>query len=229
MATFLELVQELARESGSLDPNAITAVEGLTGRAEKMVGWVRKAYVNIQNSRRDWGWLMTSFTANLVPGTAVYTPASFAITRFANWAKDRDWYMPLSLYDPLVGLTDEHELPNVSHEYWRTRYGRNDQSIENWNRPTEYAISPRNEIVFGPYPDKAYTIRGQYQKGPQVLETSNEVPEMPSRFHEMIVWEANRLLLIHDGAYNDSQLPTMEMVRLRHELELDQLPEVMVP
>src|SRR5687768_4938640 len=100
MATFLELAKDLASESGSMDPAALTNVTGLTGRPAKIVNWVRKAYVNIQNSRRDWGWLVTEFNDELIPGTPAYTPASFNLTRFANWATDRDWYMPVSIYDP---------------------------------------------------------------------------------------------------------------------------------
>ena len=90
MATFLELAQAVARESGSVDPASITAVTGLAGRPANIVGWVKQAYNNIQSSRRDWGWLTSSFSEPLVPGTAVYTPASFNLTRFANWVPDED-------------------------------------------------------------------------------------------------------------------------------------------
>lgn len=229
MATYLELVKDLARESGSMDPAAVTTVVGLTGRPAKMAEWVSQAYITIQNNRRDWGWLVSEFSNALSIGTAAYTPASFNLTRFSSWMGDRDWYAPLSIYDPATGLSDEHEIPQVSYEYWRSRYGRGDQTITYWNRPTEWAVSPRNEIVFGPYPDKAYVIRGQYQKGPQILAANTDVPEMPSRFHNMIVWEAHRLMLLHDGAYQEAQFPMAEMVALRHQLEMDQLPEVTIP
>lgn len=226
MATFLELAQGLARESGSFDPSLLTSVTGLTGRPAKVVNWINKAYLNIQNSRRDWGWLVGDFTQNLISGSSVYTPMSFNLTRFSNWVTDRDWFLPMTIYDPVTGVSDETALYELTPEAFRSRYGRGDQS--NQNRPIEYAISPRNEIMFGPIPDKTYTVRGQYQKGPQTLAVSNDVPEMPTRFHDMIVWEAHRLLLIHDGAYNESQFPMVEMVGLRHQLELDQLPEVTI-
>lgn len=230
MATFLELVKDLARQDGSIAVTSITSVVDQTGRVEKMVNWVQKAYNNIQNSRRDWGWLVEEFTHDLIPGTPIYTPASFNLTRFSNWVGDSyNGYMPLSLYDPLTGLSDEAEVGQVTYEYWRQRYGRGDQNIEYWDRPTEWTVTPKNELAFGPYPDVAYTIRGQYQKGPQSLEANTDIPEMPARFHDLIVWEAHRLLLIHDGAYQESQFPTQEMATLRHQLEMDQLPEVVVP
>jgi hypothetical protein len=226
MPTFLELAKSVASESGNFDPALLTSVTGLTGRPAKIVGWVNKAYLNIQNSRRDWGWLVAPWTYTLIPGSGVYTPASMNLTRFSNWMTDRDWYQPTTIYDPAIGTRDETELLQISHELWRTKYNRGDVSIQ--NRPIEYAISPRNELVVGPIPDKAYVVRGQYQRGPQTLVNTTDVPEMPARFHDMIVWEAIRLLLLHDNAYQDSQFPMAEMVGLRHELELDQLPEITI-
>lgn len=227
MATYLDLVKDLARESGSMDQSNITTVTGVSGRTEKMANWVKQAYTNIQNSRRDWGWMVEEFSYPLIPGTAVYTPASFNLTRFASWAVDRHWYMPLSIRDDSLGLGNEQPLPQVCYEEWRSLYGRGDQS--NWMRPTLWAISPKNELVFGAYPDIAYVVRGQYVKGPQILAANADVPEMPERFHQLIVWEALRLLMLHDGAYNEASFPTQEMAVLRHGLESDQLPEVVVP
>jgi hypothetical protein len=227
MATFLELAKSLARESGSFDPSSLTGVSGLTGRPEKVVNWINRAWLNIQNSRRDWGWLVSPFEVDLIPGSSVYTPASFNLTRFSSWMKDYCGYQPLTIYDPLIGQSDETALLFIPYEWWQTKWNRGDQT--NWNRPIEYSISPRNELVFGPIPDQTYVVRGQYQKGPQTLEAANDVPEMPARFHDMIVWEGMRLMMVSDGDYQESQYPTMEMVGLRHELELDQLPEITVP
>lgn len=230
MATFLELVKDLARQDGSISPLSITSVVDQTGRPEKMVNYVQKAYNNIQRSRRDWGWLTEEFVATLIPGTPIYTHNSFNLNRWANWVGDKvTGYMPLSLYDPALGIADEHEIAEVAYDYWRSRYGRGDQNSMYWDRPVEWTVSPKNELIFGPWPDDAYQIRGQYQKGPQQLVANDDVPEMPERFHDYIVWEAERLLLIHDGAYQESQFPTQEMATLRHELEIDQLPEVWVP
>lgn len=226
MATYLELVKELASESGSMDARAITSVTVEGGRPAKMANWVRKAYTNLQNSRRDWGWLVSDFTGSLVPGTSGYMAASFSLPRFSNWMADREWFMPLKVYDPDKGVSDQHSIGMVSFEEfdrkWRT-------GTMNNNRPTEWTISPRNELLFGPTPDKAYVVSGMYQKGPQVLTNNEDVPEMPVRFHDIIVWEAQRLMLLSDGALNEAQYPTMELVALRHQLEMDQLPEVKVP
>lgn len=227
MATYLELVKKLASKSGSMDEDAIATVVGLTGRSRKIANWINEAYTNIQNWRRDWGWLTQDFTYDLLPGTNVYTPASFSLTRFATWSGDKDWYMPLTLFDPLLGDSDEHEIAQVGYQYWKTKWDRGDQT--DWDRPIEWALTPKNEIVFGPTPDQTYTVRGTYVKGPQTLAANGDIPEMPERFHQLIVWEGLRLMMLDDGAYQEASFPTVEMATLRHELDIDQLPEVTIP
>jgi hypothetical protein len=230
VATFLELVKDLARQDGSITPASITSVVAQTGRPELMVNLVQKAYGNIERWQQDWGWLVEEFTAPLVPGHPLYTNLSFNLTRWSNWVGDKiEGFQPLSLYDPALGVADEGALDQVSYDWWRQRWGRGDQNSMYWDRPIEWAVSPKGELAFGPWPEFAYQIRGQYQKGPQKLVANGDVPEMPERFHDLIVWEASRLLLVHDGAYQESQFPTQEMAALRHELEVDQLPEVWVP
>lgn len=228
MATYLELAQELARESGNFDPSLLTSVTGLTGRPAKLVNWINKAYLNIQNSRRDWGWLQGTFNSPLIIGANVYTPASFNLTRFATWVTDKDWYLPFFIREDALGNADETSVLGLTFEAFDTKWGRGSAALQT-GRPIEYTITPANQLWVAPIPNKAYRMQGIYKKGPQTLVNSNDVPEMPSRFHDMIVWEAQRLMLIHDGAYQDSQFPTVEMVGLRHELELDQLPEIRIP
>lgn len=227
MHTYLELVKALARKSGSMDEDQITTVVGLSGRSRKMANWVQEAYDNIQNHRRDWGWLVADFSWPLIIGTSVYTAASFNLTRFASWIVDKGWYKPLTIYDPAIGVSDETAIPQISYEEYRTTYGRGDQT--DLNRPIAYAITPRNEIAFGPYPDLAYVVHGQYVKGPQTLVNNSDAIEMPERFARLVVWEALRLMMLDDGAYDEATFPTVEMANLRHELEIDQLPEVCIP
>lgn len=224
MATFLELVKDLARESGSLSGSTVTTVVATSGRTELLVGWVRKAYNNIQNSRRDWNWLRAEATSPLIIGSARYLPSSLGVTRFGSWVTDGDdWFRPMSIYETAKGVSDEGDIALVQYQWWYDRYGRGTQTN---GRPTTYAISPAGEVVFGPAPDLDYTARFMYVKGPQELAANADVPEMPARFHEMITWEAQRLLMVHDGAYQESQWPAADFTRLRFELEREQLPQM---
>lgn len=225
MATFLSLVQALARESGTLSPSLITAVTGQTNRAEKMVYWVQQAWRNIQNRRSDWGWMQTTFSAPITQGQAEYTPTALGIgSRFGTWLTDDSaWMQPISLYDPDIGVTDEGPLTQIEYLDWYHRYGR---GYHDQGRPSFYSISPGKALVLGPTPDQAYTLNGIYSKSPQELATNSDVPEMPERYHDLIWMEALRLLLMRDEAYRESAWPEADYARMLSDLEREYLPEI---
>lgn len=227
MANYLALVQDLCRESGTLSASAITSVTGNTGRAEKMVYWVRKAWENIQNARRDWRWMYAEYTGSLVNGMARYNSASFAAIstggRWGRWAEDDQHLLVMSLYDPAIGTTDEGTLTQIPYWKWYDKYGRGSHDA---GRPIEWAISPTNELCFGPTPDDAYTIRHAYWKSPQTLSDNSDTPEMPSRWHDMIVLEAHRLLLIEAMSFNEAEKIQREVERACSDLAREQLPDI---
>lgn len=231
MSTFLELVQDVARESGTLAGGVnIGSVVDVTGRADKVVSWTRKAWRNIQNERRDWLWLQAEFQDTLAVESMRYTAASFNITRLREWRLDRrnedgGTYYPITIYDSAIGQSDESTLRNIAYETWRTRYDRQTHVA---TRPTEYAISPTNELCIGAKPDKAYVIRGEYVKSPQTLTIDADTPEMPSEYHDLIVWEAMRLLAKADGSIESLQFADDEYKRLRFQLTASQLPRMMI-
>lgn len=226
MATFLELVRDLARETGTLaGGSSLATVVGATSRAEKLVYWTAKAWRNIQLDRDDWLWMQAEFTSALVIGQKRYTSTNFGIaSRFGYWHQD-SFYLPYTIYDPAEGVDDETEIKQIEYEIWREKYDR--QSHDN-TRPIEWAISPAREFCVGPTPDKAFVIRGSYQKSPQTLAADADIPEMPVKYHDLIVWEAARLLSIHDEAQGPMISMTVEAQRMKDELTWEQLPEIQI-
>lgn len=227
MASFLELVQDLARDTGTLAGGvSLSTVATVSGRAEKLVSWTNKAWRNIQNERRDWLWMRDEFSGALSIGAGRYTAASFTIDdRFSEWMEDSDFFRPITIYDPLIGVADEGELSQIDFAQWVNKYDRGSQDN---NRPVEWAISPTLELCFGPIPDAEYVVRGHYQKSPQTLVANLDVPEMPVKFHDLIVWEAGRLLNIADGAPTETAADAFEALRLRNQLEREQLPPIRI-
>ncbi len=209
MSTFLELTKDLARESGTLSPDQMTAVTGQSGRPLKMVEWVNEAWLRIQRKRRDWFWMRAETTKTLTAGTARYAGGSapWSITRFGEFIDDTDDLQPFSLYVTATGESDEHVLGQISYEAWYEKYARGPGLLTaNRHRPIEYAISPAGEVCFGPVPDAStYTVRLIYQKSPQTLSADGDIPELPTHYHDLIVWEAKRLLLLHDKAFTSAQ------------------------
>lgn len=198
MATFLELVNDVARESGTVSENReLTTVTGATGRLRKIVGWTRQAWEMIQRSRNDWTFARKQFEGTLTPGQTEYDPvADLGITDFGRWLAYGDSLGAPSIYDLSVGRADETPLEAISFRDFAHRFliGAPQQI-----RPAVYAVGGRMLHVGGPT-DKAYKIRGFYRRGVQSLSTDAEEPYIDADYHQIIVWRALMLLGDDDEA-----------------------------
>lgn len=197
MSTFLELCADVARESGAIG-TAPSAVTGQTGRQLKCVEWVAQAWRLIQNSRRDWTFLRADWSESTVINQLTYDGTDdFALTRFGEFLGDRPKYSPTTIYLPADGQDTEAPLVEIDFDTWKTRYDRGSHDA---TKPIEYCIAPDRTLRIGPKPNAVYTIRGEYRKAPQTLAADADEPDLPERFHEIIVWRAIMLMSGSDEA-----------------------------
>lgn len=223
MATYLSLVQDLARQSGTLAGGVtIATVTGQSARPEKLVAWIQKAWEDIQN-QRQWNWMKAEFDGAITAGTKRYTGASFGLTRLRKWAIETPHHHPFTIYKTATGQSDETELYEIPYDTWRLRY---DRRTHDAMRPIEYAISPANEFCIGPTPDDAYTLRGEYWKTPQTLVGNTDEPEAPSHLHQVIVHRAMMLMGESDESPITIQTAEREYIRMFALLCEEQLPPV---
>jgi hypothetical protein len=220
---FLQLCRRVAEISGTVAgvPN-FTTVVGATGRVAQVVGWTRDAYVDIQNERPDWLWMRRDFTAPLTIDQAVYAPADLGLGDVAYFLPDipAEGWRNLTIYE--TGLQEqEGEIEQIPYPLWRQRYAR---GVHDNNKPTEWAITPQGELAFGNTPDKAYIVSGEYRQAPQELTADADVPDMPARFHDLIVAEAIRLMARSDEAFQVVVAQAQQYERLRNPLVLEQTP-----
>lgn len=220
MATFLELCQDVGRESGTVDVRSFTATANQQGRLLDIVNWVRDAWVKIQNEHDTWLWMRKEFTGSIVAGTARYTGASFNLTDFENWVLDDE---NTTLYLDSEGVADENKLDYLPWVTWRKIYGRGQQFD---NRPVAFTISPQNEFVLGPTPDAACTVNGEYMKTVQTLSADGDIPECPTRFHDIIRHRALMLLAEYDEAATTYAAALSNYKDMMSKLERDQLPTI---
>lgn len=186
MGTFLEICQEVGTESGIVSPGRPTSVVDQTGMEKLIVQYVQAAWTKIQNAKTDWQWMRGSYSYNLTASTAVYTPASFGLTRH------RKWHRPnTTIYKTATGVTDECPLQWVSYDAWVASFDRGSHDA---NRPAYVAMSPARELCFGPTPDAEYTVRGFYWKNRQELTANGDIPELPEEYHDAIKYMAQMLL-----------------------------------
>lgn len=233
MSTFLQLCQDVASESGTFSGTVPSVVTGQAGRLAKVVRWTNQAWRSIQNAHAQWRWMQSQFYGPTVASTQSYAGTDFndlftaaAITRFAEWtytgegAEDR-----FSLYDPSIGAADEMPLRYLDWNDFYTLRMRGAVSTEE-DRPAFFTIGPNNKLYLSKIPDKAYTVRGLYRKSPQELEADSDTPEMPERFHDLIVDIAVEYLGTHDEA--TVQIPLWRLRRFEkfNELERDELPKI---
>ena len=92
--------------------------------------------------------------------------------------------------------------------------------------PAHYAIDPQNNLLLGPKPDGVYVASGEYQRSGQTLAADADVPEMPDRFHLLIVYRGMEKYGAFHAAGEVFTRGQYEGSRLMTELELDQLPDI---
>lgn len=228
MASFVELVRAASRESGTIsDITAPQTVAGQSGRMQRFVYWTAQAWRDIQNLRDDWRWMRGRFEGSLLPGVQEYAYSDLGIARFASWVYVDDETTPLTIYPDAEGQASERPLRRVEWDAFYQHYLSGENASRS-DKPGCYAVTPEDKLAFWPTPDAAYTVRGQYQKGPQELAADDDVPEMPVRHHDMIWYRALLLMSQYDEAF--AQFPGWQMEYERHmaALERAQTPRVKI-
>lgn len=229
MATFLQLAQKVASESGTISSGP-ASVTGQTGRLAKVVRWTNDAWRQIQNAHGDWRWMQAEFYGPTIAHQQRYSYTAFndlvslsAITRFGDWIYDsRECDSGFSLYDS-TGVTSEGQL---SFRDWEWFYKTQLRGTQTEGKPSLFTITPANQIALSYIPDAIYTIRGRYRKDVQELTADGDIPECPARFHDTIVETALIMLGTHDEA--PTQIPLWQMRKSMNfcNLERDQLPRM---
>lgn len=197
MKTFLELVNDVERESGtvSLQSRTSDVTSPGSGRQEKIIAMVNEAYRQIQTARNDWPWRRSDFSHALTIGQTRYLPSDLGITSFSRWTPSNEDEPVFSVFDPTIGQAEESGLVDMTYRAWRATY---DFGAHDAQRPIYYAIDDGARLCVGPKPDKPYVLRGSYQRGVHVLSVNGDTPIIPADHQQVVVWKALVLLHGHD-------------------------------
>ena len=231
MSTFLQLAADLRQEATDSGSGPLTVLSQF-GELGRFVKWITNAYAELQQTREDWLWMRRNFTVDTVAGTDSYaytdctdSTTATAIARFARWYEgyDTTGFPYFSAYLTATGVGDQQPLLSIDWDTFRRLYKFGTQTNA---RPAHVAVGPDLKFYLGPKPDAVYTVGGTFQLGPQILAADGDEPEMPSRFHNLICYEAM-------SKYGGSRVAPEAMLRaageggrLRSALELDQLPKM---
>lgn len=183
---FLQLVQRTKRESGRLSAGPLS-VASAVGRDLLLIDWVNEAWQGIQMMpARNWRWMRRTALATVLPGSNSFSASTLGIPSFGYWAKASDDYAP-SIFDP-TSPTAEPVLVFRAYEAFRKDYLTNTAPAA--STPQHWSIAPDGALLLGPAPATLMTLRVDYYRAPQELALDGDVPEMPAKFHPLIVWAA---------------------------------------
>ncbi len=192
--TFVELVQQAYKEAG-IGGAAPTTVANQIGRSADMVRWVQKFWEKLQNERSDWSFNWRTSTFALTNGNDYYNPETdFAVTGgVREFVRDGAY-----CYDTTVGINSRQWMEYLEWERFRTLIVPITPGI-----PKAYTVMPEGILRYWPRPDRANLVTvHEYQLNPQELSVDADVPRLPAKFHDIIVWGA---VMLHADRIKDAQ------------------------
>ena len=175
---FLELCQALRREVG-ISGSGPADVVGQSGQERKVVEWIKRAYNEIQTCRDDWAFLSRSFDATLAVGDITINPVEY-VNDFAKFDEDS-----IFMKDSTGRRYMVHFMPFKSFDSLYLN-----RAITQPGRPLFYSIDDADVIHFSCPVAEAYIISAGYYKTPHVMTAALDVPVIPVRFRDAILYKA---------------------------------------
>jgi len=217
MATYLELCRTTRLMVGmqGVGPASVIDAQGVE---EVLVRFVRDAYVDIQNLREEWNWLLTdgSFSTNI--GQDEYDFLAVFISATPEFKK----YKLNSLRITNSGGKKGY-LKYIDRDVLEARYlNTTEQKL-----PTQYAVDPsNNSLLLKPIPDAVYTVDFRYWKSPEILALDATIPALPISFHNLIAYKAVEKMAVYLGASEVYSRYASEAARMTGQLMRLEIPKM---
>jgi len=184
MSTFVELAQDMRRGAG-LSGTGPTDVATATGIELRLVNYIKNAWISIQNSPKQWKWMWREYSlASPLTGPlqSIADTTDYLLTDCG-----KIWTGTFRAYLTATGTTDRQRMSYIDFEAYQARYAVVNPTSA---RPLQVTRIPTGGLRLYPPPNDIYSIEFECQKEPQILVANDDVPEMPSKYHQLIVFEA---------------------------------------
>jgi hypothetical protein len=224
----LALTKALGRWSGTVHPDEIDSTTAPTieaGYVKDLVAYVDQAWLDIQLSKGSrWLWMRHRIDYTKALTASVRTLAMSAIDATC------ERVIPFLIHDtyPVLYILLKHPTNDTIHRcnfvpysIFRGYYDRGDRPE---NRPTRYTVRPDGTLEFDPTPDVAYTVSLDWKHQPTEFSADGSTPDMPSKFHQLIVWWAIIHLMDIEEKGGRYQAADRQYARLNNRLCIEQLP-----
>ncbi len=219
MSTLIQLATKLRDECGVTGTE--TTVAGASGEWNRLVMWIIDAWDDIQEMHEDeWLWMRKNFSFDTTVNVGEYTPTAAGITDFAAWRLNT-----MRCYLKSAGIGDEQWLSVMEYDDFRNLYLFN-MTRTTYTRPVQVAQTPELNLTLGPSPNAVYTVDGDYQKTGKALALDSDLPDMPSRFHRLIVYKAMMDYGVYEAAQEVYARGANKYRVMLSKLRLSQLPKI---
>lgn len=191
MNTFLEIVQALRQEAG-IGGSGPTTVVGQTGEYKRLVDWVARAWVEIQELHQTWSfrWARTTLTTD--PNQP--EPSEYSITPSGVELVDDK---SLSIYLQSDGASTRKPLRFMVYQDYMEQYGRYPNTP---GAPILATLLPNMYLKLHPDPDDAYVISFDYCRTIQLLAADGDTPLIMEDHRGIILYRALLLYGEHEEA-----------------------------
>lgn len=182
---FKELVQKVNLHVG-LQGRVVSATE--TNFQAYLAEMVRTVWLDIQNKRSDWKFLIESVSFTTQPGQHQYIDTDIMSNAGNNWGVSR-W-----IADSV--FRGKTRLREVDWEQYRDRRDDYEQD-ENSTYFSIRDVRPTSLMI--PTPTTSATIQASYYRTAQVLTNNLDEPIIPEGFHYLIVYSAAAAVSVFMG------------------------------
>ena len=222
MSNYLQLVNKLRRECAVSGADAAT-LSGQSAEYNRLAGWINLAWIDIQEIHDDWFFLRQPFAFSTVAQQFSYTPTQAQIVSapgLGDWKRDS-----VRSYSPALGYGNEMIMPFIDYDTFLMQFQYGSMRTT-YTRPSVFSIDPQRNIVFGAVPDTVYNIVGEYYQAASELVADADIPILPTRYHNLIVYRA----MVHYGMFEVAseviQRGQAEFDKMMLRLVHDQLPRI---
>lgn len=219
---YLELVQDLAAETGTERPEEITGLSSpATGHQADLARWIRRACREIELEHTDWYFRRAQMSLSLSAGTNSYDLTSLV--------PDYDQIWPYVFpYGREWALLDDNRYQGVRYIRWDEWRGWVESQSEKEGRPRLFSVDPDDTLFVFPKPREAHTFKVDYAREATELSDDGDEPAIPDKFHSAIVFFAIVEYAGYDSATQVYQRASRQLNRVMMRLRNDQLPDTHV-
>jgi len=183
MSTFLQLVQDLHRESGA-SGSAPTTVLNQRGEANRLVNWIRDADTYIQDLWENWKFMRSEYSEYCSPSSSLLPIV-----------QDVAMYDQTTFFITESGSSDKNPIEVVEYDSIKSDILSTDDGT-----PDRVIIMPDNTLRVDPPADAAHLITGDYYKNAVEMTLDASVSVIPARFHKAILGYALTLYAKYENA-----------------------------